>query len=218
MTSYNSIFLASGNRHKIEELQQVLRPIGIELKSTFDVEKPEVVVEDQPTLEGNALKKAHHWHRKTGLSALSDDTGLEVYALDGAPGVYSARYAGENATYDDNVNKLLSEMERAADRKARFRTVIAYVNTEGEYLFEGVCEGKIISEKRGEKGFGYDPVFVPDGFDQTFAELSSTEKNRISHRGRALQKFMEFIEKRSPQRREQTEQYSTDQTSNNQVN
>lgn len=200
MTSYNSIFLASGNRHKIEELKQVLQPIGIELKSTLDVEKPEVVVEDQPTLEGNALKKAHHWHRKTGLPALSDDTGLEVYALDGAPGVYSARYAGENATYDDNVNKLIGELERAADRNARFRTVIAYVTGDGEFLFEGICEGKIIREKRGKKGFGYDPVFVPEGYSKTFAELSSTEKNRISHRGLALQKFIEFIEKRSPQR------------------
>lgn len=201
MKGYTTIFLASGNRHKIEELRQVLQPLGFELKSTLDVEDPEEVEEDRPDLEGNALKKARFWHKKTGLPALSDDTGLEVDALDGAPGVYSARYAGENASYEDNVNKLLSELDKAEGRSARFRTVIAYVTDEGDYLFEGVCKGEIIREKRGEKGFGYDPVFVPEGFDRTFAELSSDEKNKISHRGRALQKFIEFIDRSSPQRR-----------------
>ena len=189
----NFIFLASGNRHKIEELRQVLHPLGFHLESTLDVESPDEVEEDQPDLEGNALKKARFWHQETGLAALADDTGLEVTALDGAPGVYSARYAGENATYGDNVDKLLKELDGASDRSARFRTVIAFVSDEGEYLFEGSCEGEIIREKRGEKGFGYDPVFVPEKFDRTFAELSSNEKNKISHRGRALQKFMDFI-------------------------
>lgn len=201
MKGCTTIFLASGNRHKIEELREVLQPLGFELKSTLDVEDPEEVEEDRPDLEGNALKKARFWHQKTGLPALADDTGLEVDALGGAPGVYSARYAGENASYDDNVNKLLSELDGAADRSASFRTVIAYVTDEGDYLFEGVCKGEIIREKRGEKGFGYDPVFVPDGYDLTFAELSSDEKNKISHRGRALQKFIEFIDRSSPQRR-----------------
>lgn len=201
MKNKKAIFLASGNRHKIEELRQMLSPLGIDLKSTMDVDDAEEVVEDLPTLEGNALKKARYWHRKTGVPSLSDDTGLEVDALEGAPGVYSARYAGENVSYDDNVNKLLGELEGVANRSARFRTVMAFVTGEEEYLFEGICEGKIIAEKKGKKGFGYDPVFVPEEYEKTFAELSSTEKNRISHRGRALQKFIEFIEKGSPQKR-----------------
>ena len=201
MKGCKTIFLASGNSHKIEELQQMLQPLAIELKSTLDIQNPQEVEEDRPTLEGNALKKAQFWHEKTGLPALSDDTGLEVDALDGAPGVYSARYAGENASYEDNVNKLLSDLNGSADRSARFRTVIAFVTNEDVNFFEGVCEGAIITEKRGKKGFGYDPVFVPEGDDRTFAELGSDEKNKISHRGRALQKFIEFIEKDSPRRR-----------------
>ncbi|PWN05364.1 RdgB/HAM1 family non-canonical purine NTP pyrophosphatase [Rhodohalobacter mucosus] len=201
MKSYKPIFLASANKHKIEELRQLLHPLGFDLKSTLDVENPEEVEEDRPDLRGNALKKARFWHEKTGLPALSDDTGLEVDALGGAPGVYSARYAGEDASYNDNVNKLLGELKEAADRSARFRTVIAYVTDDDHYFFEGVCEGEIIRDKRGEKGFGYDPVFVPEGYDQTFAELSGDEKNKISHRGRALQKFIEFISRSSPQRR-----------------
>ncbi|MEX0822843.1 MAG: non-canonical purine NTP pyrophosphatase, partial [Balneolaceae bacterium] len=140
----DKIFLASGNPHKIEELQQVLQPLGIDLKSTHDIPEPEEVVEDQPDLEGNALKKAQFWFDKTGLPSLADDTGLEVDALHGAPGVWSARYAGANATYEDNVNKLLSELEGKSSRTARFRTVIAYVTESENYLFEGVCRGNII--------------------------------------------------------------------------
>jgi XTP/dITP diphosphohydrolase len=196
MPAHDKIFLASGNPHKIEELQQVLQPLGIDLTSTRDIPDPEEVVEDKPDLEGNALKKAKFWFDKTGLPSLADDTGLEVDALQGAPGVWSARYAGANATYEDNVNKLLSELNGESNRKARFRTVIAYVTESENYLFEGVCRGYIIEEKRGDKGFGYDPVFVPDGYTQTFAELSSEEKNRISHRGKAVQKFVKFMEGR----------------------
>jgi XTP/dITP diphosphohydrolase len=199
-----SIAIASANRHKVEELRQTLAPLGIELKSTLDFPGAEEVEEDRPDLEGNALKKARYWHQFTGLPALADDTGLEVDALNGAPGVWSARYAGENATYDDNVNKLLNELQGKSDRTARFRTVIAFVmgeEEENEYLFEGVCEGVIITEKRGDKGFGYDPVFVPEGHSLTFAQLSSEEKNRISHRGRAVQKFLEFVRGSSPQGR-----------------
>jgi XTP/dITP diphosphohydrolase len=193
MTQPETIFIASGNPHKIEELRQVLQPMGIELKSTLDFPNAEEVEEDQPDLEGNAMKKARFWHQKTGLPSLADDTGLEVDALDGAPGVYSARYAGESATYEDNVNKLLSELEGKENRFARFRTIVAFVTRDDEYLFEGACEGQITTDKRGEKGFGYDPVFMPEGYQKTFAELSSEEKNRISHRGRAVQKFLEFI-------------------------
>jgi len=190
----NKLFLASGNPHKIEELQQLLNDMGIEVKSTLDCPDSEEVVEDRPDLEGNALKKARHWHEKTGLPSLADDTGLEVDALDGEPGVYSARYAGEYASYEENTQKLLKELKSVPDRNAQFRTVIAYIDESGkEHLFEGLCRGKIISEKRGEKGFGYDPVFVPERYDQTFAELSSEEKNKISHRGLAIQKFMEYL-------------------------
>jgi XTP/dITP diphosphohydrolase len=199
-----TIAIASANRHKVEELRQTLAPLGIELKSTLDFPGAEEVEEDRPDLEGNALKKARYWHQFTGLPALADDTGLEVDALNGAPGVWSARYAGENATYDDNVNKLLNELQGKSDRTARFRTVIAFVmgeEEENEYLFEGVCEGVIITEKRGDKGFGYDPVFVPEGHSLTFAQLSSEEKNRISHRGRAVQKFLAFVRGSSPQGR-----------------
>lgn len=189
------LVLASRNPHKIEEMQQILKPLGIEVLSTQDFPQLIEVDEDQPTLEGNALKKARYVATETGLPALSDDTGLEVDALDGAPGVYSARFAGENVSYQDNVDKLLSELEKKSNRKAQFRTVVALVNGGEEYTFEGICEGEILREQRGEKGFGYDPVFQPDGYEQTFAELDSTEKNKISHRGRAVQKFVEFLKK-----------------------
>ncbi len=193
MTKPETIFIASGNTHKIEELRQVLNPMGIELKSTLDFPDAEEVEEDQPDLEGNAMKKARFWHHKTGLPSLADDTGLEVDALNGAPGVYSARYAGVNATYEDNVNKLLAELKGKENRTARFRTIVAFVTQNEKHLFEGACEGQITTDKRGEKGFGYDPVFMPEGYQKTFAELSSEEKNRISHRGKAVQKFLEFV-------------------------
>lgn len=184
------IFLASGNPHKIEELRQLLVPLEIQIRSTRDLDDAEEVEEDQPGLAGNALKKARYWHDVTGLPTLADDTGLEVDALNGAPGVYSARYAGENVTYAENVKKLLRKLEGKTDRNARFRTVIAYVTDQGEQIFEGVCNGIITSETKGEKGFGYDPVFRPDGYSKTFAELSAEEKNRISHRGKALDNFV----------------------------
>ena len=190
------LFLASGNSHKIVELRQLLRPYGVELKSTLDYPDAEEVVVDQPDLQGNALKKARHWHKKTGLPSLSDDTGLEVEALDGAPGVYSARYAGEQATYEDNTKKLLNELKTTDSRAAQFRTVIAFIDEQGdEHLFEGICRGSITREKRGDKGFGYDPVFLPEAYDRTFAELNSEEKNRISHRGRAMAAFLEYVSK-----------------------
>ena len=191
--SLKTLFLASGNRHKIEELTDLLRPLGMELRSTLDVEDAHDVEEDQPTLEGNALKKARYWHRETGLPALADDTGLEVEALDGAPGVYSARYAGENVSYGENVEKLLREMAGKQDRRARFRTVLALVTSSGEFTWEGVCSGVITDSPVGNSGFGYDPVFKPEGYEATFAELPAAEKNRISHRGRALQAFAGWL-------------------------
>lgn len=194
-----TVVLASRNKHKIEELRTTLQPLGIELKSTFDFPDLEEVEEDQDTLEGNALKKARYVHQQTGLSALSDDTGLEVDALNGRPGVYSARYAGEGATYQDNVDKLLDElsdvpMER---RGAQFRTVAAFVTSDNEYTFEGTCRGTIITKEQGTGGFGYDPVFVPASYKKTFAELDAEMKNRISHRGKVLQKFIDFLKNSS---------------------
>jgi XTP/dITP diphosphohydrolase len=188
-----TIFLASGNPHKIEELKQMIEPLGIKLKSTLDFADAHDVIEDQPDLEGNALKKARYWFNETGIPSLADDTGLEVDALNGAPGVYSARYAGEDVTYSENVEKLLGEMAGKSNRKARFRTVIAFLDGSDEHLFEGVCEGEITTHRKGEKGFGYDPVFQPKGYDQTFAELSSEEKNKISHRGLAFQEFLAYL-------------------------
>lgn len=171
---------------------KMLEPLECKLKSVLDHSGVDAVEEDLPTLEGNALKKARFWHQYTGLPTLADDTGLEVSALNGAPGVISARYAGETATSEENVVKLLDEMKDKSNRDARFRTVIALVD-DTEQLFEGVCEGKIIDHPRGERGFGYDPVFLPNGYNETFAELSPVKKNTISHRGKALQKTIEYL-------------------------
>lgn len=189
----DKLVLASQNPHKIEEMQQILSPLGIEVLSAKDFPDLKEVVEDRPTLKGNALKKAQYVSQETQLPALSDDTGLEVEALDGRPGVYSARYAGRNASYQDNVLKLLGELDGKSNRAAQFRTVVALVDEDREYTFEGVCRGEIITEQKGEKGFGYDPVFKPEGFDKTFAELDSVTKNEISHRGRAIQNFVQFL-------------------------
>ena len=192
----NTIVLASRNPHKIEELKETLSGLGLALKSSLDFPGLEEVEEDRPTLEGNALKKSRYVRRKTGLPALADDTGLEVDALDGRPGVYSARYAGEDATYEANTEKLLEELAgvEEKDRGAQFRTVVAFVDAEGEaHLFEGICRGAILTSPRGRKGFGYDPVFRPEGFDKTFAELDAPQKNEISHRGRAIRKFYEWL-------------------------
>lgn len=187
------IFLASGNRNKVEELEQLLLPLGFGLTSVLDSKNGKEVEEDQPDLEGNALKKAEFWFAETGTPSLADDTGLEVDALNGAPGVYSARYAGEHASYSDNVNKLLIKLSGETKRSARFRTIIAFVTAEGKYTFEGECSGEILDERMGDKGFGYDPIFRPDGYEKTFAELSAVEKNKISHRGKALEKFIAFL-------------------------
>lgn len=187
------LVLASRNKNKIEEMKALVSDSGIKVYSALDFPELEEVEEDQLTLEGNALKKARYVHQQTGLPALSDDTGLEVEALDGAPGVYSARYAGENVTYQDNVIKLLKEMEGKKNRVAQFRTVVALVSDSGEQTFEGICKGMIIKTQKGEKGFGYDPVFLPKGYEQTFAELNPEIKNKISHRGRAIQKFINYL-------------------------
>ena len=156
----------------------------------------EDIPEDQQTLEGNALQKARFLYDRTGESCFADDTGLEVDALNGAPGVYSARYAGEAKNSLDNMALLLKNMSGIQNRKARFRTVIALILDGKEYLFEGIVNGTIAEEPRGTAGFGYDPLFVPDGYSTTFAEMDSDAKNAISHRGRAVEKLAAFLLKR----------------------
>ncbi len=190
----DKLILASRNKNKIEEMKELVAHLGIEVFSALDFPDLEEVEEDKPTLEGNALKKARYVNKQTGIPALSDDTGLEVEALDGAPGVYSARYAGEDATYQDNVLKLLAALQGKSNRKAQFRTVVALVDGDKEYTFEGVCQGSIIEEQQGSKGFGYDPIFMPEDFAETFAQMDASIKNLISHRGKAVQKFVEFLE------------------------
>ncbi len=191
----NEIVLASRNPNKIHELRELLSLPDLRVLSTADFPELEEVDEDALTLEGNALKKAHYVAMVTGLPSLADDTGLEVSALNGAPGVYSARYAGEQASYDDNVEKLLSEMEDIEQRKAQFRTVVAFVDADKQWMFEGVCRGHISRYRKGVKGFGYDPIFVPDGFEQSFAEMGSKQKNSISHRGLAMKEAVAFLKK-----------------------
>ena len=191
----NEIVLASRNPNKIEELRELLSLPDLRVLSTADFPELEEVDEDALTLEGNALKKAHYVAMVTGLPSLADDTGLEVAALNGAPGVYSARYAGEQASYDDNVEKLLSEMEDIEQRNAQFRTVVAFVDADKHWIFEGVCTGQISRYRKGVKGFGYDPIFMPDGFEQSFAEMGSEQKNSISHRGLAMKEAVAFLQK-----------------------
>ncbi len=190
----DKLILASRNKNKIEEMKQLVAHLGIDVFSALDFPDLEEVEEDKPTLEGNALKKARYVNQETGIPALSDDTGLEVEALDGAPGVYSARYAGEDATYQDNVLKLLDALKGKENRTAQFRTVVALVDGDQEGTFEGVCKGTIIEEQIGKKGFGYDPIFIPDEFAETFAQMDPNIKNLISHRGKAVQRFLEFLE------------------------
>lgn len=189
------ILLATKNRHKVHEMRALLASLPFELLSAADMPELPEVDEDQPTLAGNAMKKAETLLRITGLPSLADDTGLEVEALGGAPGVFSSRYSGPGATYASNVAKLLRALDGvpAERRHARFRTVIAFARPEGTQTVEGVCEGEIIQAPRGDGGFGYDPVFLISSLGKTLAELSLEEKNRISHRGAALRRLRELL-------------------------
>lgn len=181
------LLIATRNPHKLSEIREIFDLPEREFVSALDFPDIPDVVEDGATLEANAIKKAVTMALATGFYALADDTGLEVTALDGAPGVYSARYAGAEADYAANNRKLLAELAPVDDRAAQFRCVIALSDPDGRAQYvEGICPGRIAREPRGANGFGYDPIFIPDGFDRTFAELASDEKNRISHRGRAL--------------------------------
>ena len=189
------IVLATHNHDKEIELQHSLQGLGVEICSLSEYPDIGDIEETGTTLLENSLLKAHTVHDRTGLPAIADDTGLEVDALDGAPGVYSARFAGADATYEDNVNKLLSVMEGVSDdmRSARFRTVISFVDEIQELWTEGFIEGRITEDPRGNMGFGYDPVFYVPRLEKTFAELSTADKNKISHRGLALQKLRKIL-------------------------
>lgn len=189
----DTLIFATNNKHKVEEVQSILdskwsvvslREAGINI----------VIPEPHQTLEANASEKSSVIFQLTGKNCFSEDTGLEVTALNGAPGVHSARYAGESGSFADNTAKLLHELKGKSDRRARFRTVISLQLHGKEHLFEGICEGIIIDQLKGKDGFGYDPVFVPNGDTRTFAEMSMAEKNRFSHRRKAMDKLIYFLE------------------------
>ncbi|MCX6322568.1 MAG: RdgB/HAM1 family non-canonical purine NTP pyrophosphatase [Bacteroidia bacterium] len=187
-----TIVFASNNEHKIREIKNILGN-SFTLLSLSDINMKEDITEDEPLLEGNALSKARYIHNATGMNVFADDTGLETDALNGLPGVHSARFAGESKDPSANIEKVLSLLGSTENRKAKFRTVIALIFEKKEYLFEGIVTGTIISEKRGKEGFGYDPVFIPDGKKHTFAEMELDEKNTVSHRARAFEKLKEFL-------------------------
>ncbi len=187
-----TLIFASNNAHKLSEIRNLLDNI-VEIQSLKDINLDGDIPETSDTLEGNATQKAEWIYSRIGQDCFADDTGLEVEALDGAPGVYSARYAGEGCSFADNVNKLLKAMEGKTNRKARFRTVICLIENGEKHYFEGIVNGIIIEKGSGNMGFGYDPIFVPDGYNISFAEMPLDEKNKISHRGLATQKLVEYL-------------------------
>lgn len=187
-----TIVFATNNRHKLDEVRKITESL-VHIVSLADIGCSDEIPETAETLEGNALQKACFIRDKFGYDCFADDTGLEVEALDNAPGVYSARYAGPIHDAGANMDKLLHELEDKENRRARFRTIIALLYEGGEYLFEGTVNGHIIKEKKGAAGFGYDPVFVPEGHTETFAELGDDTKNHISHRALAVRKLVAFL-------------------------
>jgi XTP/dITP diphosphohydrolase len=186
------LIFATNNKHKVEEVQSLLVP-DFQIISLHDLRCTEDIPETEETLEGNALIKARYVYQRFGKSCFADDTGLEVEALNNEPGVYSARYAGENKDMQANRLKLLQNMEGNTHRNARFRTVIALIHHDKEYLFEGQVNGVIATQERGTGGFGYDPIFIADGMEMTFAELDLSIKNSISHRAKAVGKLVTFL-------------------------
>ncbi len=188
----HTLVFATNNAHKAREVEQILGP-GYHIKTLKDIGCLEDIEETEPTLEGNALLKARYVKEKYGYDCFSEDTGLEVEALDGAPGVHTARYAGEEKSPEANIQLLLKNLEGKVSRRARFRTIIALLFDGQEILLEGICEGQIASAKQGTGGFGYDPVFIPEGHELTFAELGDEVKNKISHRGIATEKFRSYL-------------------------
>lgn len=188
------LVFASNNAHKLSEIRAILGD-RIEIISLSDLQCHDEIPETADTLEGNALIKARYVWEHYGLYCFADDTGLEVEALGGAPGVYSARFAGEHASFEDNVRLLLERLSGVvAPRRARFRTVIALIDEYGTHFFEGSVEGEITLERSGDHGFGYDPIFRPEGREETFAQLTEQEKNSMSHRGRAVQKLVRYLQ------------------------
>jgi XTP/dITP diphosphohydrolase len=190
------ICLASNNEHKVEELKSLLGST-FEIKTLKEIGCEEDIEETANTMAGNSLSKAQYVYNTYGVDCIADDSGLEVDALNGEPGVYSARYAGEHGNHEKNMDKLLFNLKGQENRSARFRTVITLILDGGVEMFDGTVEGRIIEEKRGNQGFGYDPIFVPNGLETTFAEMSMEEKNPISHRGRATAKLIFFLKKKS---------------------
>ncbi len=186
------LVFATNNQHKLRELQQILGQ-QFNLLSLNDIGCLEDIPEESPTIEENSMDKAVYVFDKYAKNCFADDTGLEVEALDGRPGVISARYAGEEKNMDNNIDKVLHELENKENKKARFKTVISLILDGKKYQFEGIINGQIIKEKRGIGGFGYDPVFMPEGYNITFAEMSANDKNKISHRGLAVHKLVEFL-------------------------
>ena len=186
------LVFASNNEHKIAEIAKLV-PAGFEVVSLASIGCADDIPETAETLEGNAILKAQYVWERFGLSCFADDTGLEVPALDNVPGVYSARYAGPQRNAADNMKMLLNELNEINQRDARFRTVIALILDGQMHTFEGIVNGTITREQHGTEGFGYDPIFKPEGFEQTFAEMDMIQKNTMSHRGRAVQKLVEFL-------------------------
>lgn len=187
------LVFATNNKHKLDEVRKITAQHNIEVVSLADIHCHDEIPETADTLEGNALQKAQYIQDKFGLDCFADDTGLEVEALDNAPGVYSARYAGPGHDSEANMQKLSQEMEGKTNRKARFRTVIALIIGDKQYCFSGIVNGTITTEKKGENGFGYDPIFIPEGYEQTFAELGDSVKNKISHRAKAVEQLDHFL-------------------------
>ena len=187
------LVFATNNQNKLKEVKAQL-PSHIELLSLEDIGCEEDIPEIAPTIEGNALQKAQYVKSNYGYDCFADDTGLEVEALNGAPGVYSARYAGEDKNAEKNMQKLIEELHNEENRNAQFKTVIALIFEGEEHLFDGVCKGQITHNRKGDKGFGYDPVFQPTGFLSTFAEMDLAQKTAIGHRGKAVKKLIDFFD------------------------
>ncbi len=188
----DNLIFATNNKHKLTEVQSLIGN-KITIRSLEQIGCTEDIPETAPSLEGNALLKAQYIYETYGENCFADDTGLEIEALGGRPGVYSARYATDGHDFEANIDKVLNELSGITNRRARFRTVVALIIAGTVHYFEGIVEGVIIDERRGGSGFGYDPVFLPDGYTETFAEMPLSEKNKISHRARAVNKLVEFL-------------------------
>lgn len=188
-----TICFATNNQHKLDEVKKQLAGSEFHVVSLNEIGCFDELPETQDTLEGNSWQKADFVFKKFGTSCFADDTGLEVAALNGAPGVHSAYYGGEQRSSDANIQRLLDNLHNEQNRAAQFRTIITFIEPAGIHTFEGIVQGKILTEKKGSHGFGYDPVFQPEGYDRSFAEMSIDEKNNLSHRARAVAKFISFL-------------------------